>query len=67
MIKETWERDTDYGIETATLYTFGEGDYFVDMGCMLLLWNRSYKSYAWAKKYLERCGYKHIDTVIDLR
>lgn len=65
MVKEIWTQDTDFGTETATLCTYGENDYFVDMNC--ILWNRHYKSYAWAKKYLEKCGYEHISTVIDLR
>lgn len=65
MVRETWEHDTDYGTETAVLYTYDKGDYFVDMNCVL--WNRHYKSYAWAKKYLEKCGYTHIKTVIDMR
>lgn len=64
MIIETWEHETDFGTETATLTTYGEGDYFVDMGC--ILWNRAYKRYPAAKKYLEKCGFEHIHTKIDL-
>jgi hypothetical protein len=64
MVKEVWTHDTPYGTETAALYTYGEGDYFVDMHC--ILWNRHYKSYAWAKKYLEKCGYEHSATVVKL-
>lgn len=64
MIIERWEHDTDYGTEKATLTTYGEGDYFVDMGCML--WNRSYKRYTPAKKYLEKCGFTFVGTEIKL-
>lgn len=64
MVIETWEHTTDFGTETATLTTYEQGDYFVDMGCAL--WNRAYKRYASAKKYLEKCGYQHIKTKIDL-
>lgn len=64
MVIETWERANDYGTETATLTTYEVGDYFVDMGCML--WNRAYKRYAFAKKYLEKCGFEHKNTRIVL-
>lgn len=59
MTRETWE--TTYGDgSTGTAYIeygIGEG-YWVDMGCCL--WNRLYKSYPWAKKYLEKDGFKLV-------
>lgn len=64
MIIETWEHETDFGTETATLTTYEKGDYFVDMGC--ILWNRAYKKYAFAKRYLEKCGYEKKMVKIDL-
>ena len=60
MFVETWELTTDYGTDTATLTAYDKADYFVDMGCML--WNRAYKRYSSAKKYLEKCGYQYIST-----
>ena len=64
MVKEVWTKDTDYGTQTAAIYSFGANNYFVDMHSAL--WNKYYKSYTWAKKYLERNGYKHSTTVIKL-
>lgn len=58
MIIERWEHETDFGTEKATLTTYEPGDYFVDMGC--ILWNRSYKRYGAAKKYLEKCGFNKV-------
>lgn len=52
MIIETWEHETDFGTDVATLTTHEKGDYFVNMGCVL--WNRAYKRYPSAKKYLEK-------------
>lgn len=64
MVIETWEHKTYYGTETATLTTYEKGDYFVDMGCVL--WNRAYKRYASARKYLEKCGFQLVNTRIKL-
>ena len=65
MIRETWEITHEDGMtEKATIEHELGGEYFVDMGCCL--WNRYYKSYAWAKKYLEKCGYKNVGTLITL-
>ena len=64
MIIETWEHETDFGTDVATLTTYEKGDYFVNMGC--ILWNRAYKRYPSAKKYLEKNGYQHTSTKIDL-
>lgn len=63
MIQEEWVVDHPDGTwETATLEHEIGGEYFVDMGCQL--WNRYYKSYGWAKRYLERCGYTKVGTLI---
>lgn len=50
--------------ERATIEHEAYGEYYVDMGCSL--WNRYYKSYSWASKYLKKCGYEKIKTVITL-
>lgn len=64
MVQEEWVIDHPDGTyETATIDYYGD-EYSVDMGCML--WNRRYKSYGWAKKYLEKCGYTKIGTLITI-
>lgn len=58
-MKEVWRiTHADGMTEQATVEQFSDGEWFVDMGCSL--WNRSYKSYGWARKYLERNGYSLV-------
>ena len=64
MVKEEWVKDyADGTYATATVEHLG-GEYFVDMGCGL--WNRFYKSYAWAKRYLLKNGYAKMGTLITI-